>query len=50
MTDVSEPLVIDIDPDPRKRHKSHPVIVRIEVPPKATSSGWGDMSWLKRRC
>jgi hypothetical protein len=34
MTDVVEPLVI----------------LRIEVPPKATTSGWGDMSWTKPRC
>lgn len=46
MTDVSEPRVIDDDPDRMKPWKVRPVIVRIEVPPKATSQGCGDMSWL----
>lgn len=39
---VTEPVVVDIDPE-------GPVVEQIEVPPKAVSHGWGDMSWLYRR-
>jgi hypothetical protein len=48
---VTEPLVVDVDPrrPGSRQKKDHPVIVRIEVPPKATSSGWGDMSWTRPR-
>ena len=46
---VSEPILVDIDPRKSRRVKAQPVIMRIDVPPKATSKGWGDMSWLKSR-
>ncbi|MEZ0580397.1 hypothetical protein [Nocardioides sp. MH1] len=44
---VREQIVIDRDPRRRNSLKDDPVVATIEVPPKATSSGWGDMSWTR---
>lgn len=48
---TSEPLVIDPDEPPKKSsRKGVPVVVVLDdVPPRAQSSGWGDMSWTKDR-
>jgi hypothetical protein len=50
MTDVIEALVIDEDPDPKKPWQAHQVILRIEVPPKATTNGWHDTNWTRPHC
>lgn len=48
---MKETIVVDRDPRPGKvlTHRDTPVTATIEVPEKATSSGWGDMSWLDKR-
>lgn len=48
----AELLVIGYDPGEEPGDEPVPVIVSIDVPPRATSKGWGDMAWLaaqKRR-
>lgn len=42
---VVEPLV-KVDDRPSFFGPDDPIGSRIEVPPRAQSSGWGDMSWL----
>jgi hypothetical protein len=43
---AKDKIVIDHDPDDRGKEK--PVTVTIDTPDRATSKGWGDMSWLRR--
>lgn len=44
---TTEPLIVHHDPE-GPAWRPAPVVATIEVPDRATSNGWGDMSWTKR--
>lgn len=50
---ATETLFIQDDPDdaddPGSYLRRHPVVSRIEVPPKAQSNGWGEIPKGRRR-
>lgn len=46
---MNEPIVVDVDPPEKTGGKPQPVVLELpDVPPRAQSNGWGDMSWSKR--